>query len=114
MQFIYTFAEQIFHVHMKDAWWGHSDGSVGVFGGHTQFGDPSRFWDFRSIGHGDINFEEIMVALNDIGYAGPLSDEWEDKRMERVFGATEACARIKAMNFAPSSINFDAAFKKKD
>ena len=58
---------------MKDAWWGHGDGTVGVFGGHTTFADPRRYWDFRSLGHGDINFEEIIVALNDIGYQGPLS-----------------------------------------
>jgi len=53
---------------MKDVWWGHGDGTVGVFGGHTTFADPRRYWDFRSLGHGDINFEEIIVALNDVGY----------------------------------------------
>ena len=42
------FADRIFHVHMKDAWWGHGDGTVGVFGGHTTFGDARRYWDFRS------------------------------------------------------------------
>jgi hypothetical protein len=30
------------------------------------------------------------VALNDVGYRGPLSVEWEDIRMDRVHGATEA------------------------
>ena len=65
-------------------------GSVGVFGGHVNFGDPRRFWDFRSLGHGDIKFEDIIVALNDVGYRGPLSVEWEDIRMDRVHGATEA------------------------
>ena len=54
------------HVHMKDVWWGHGDGTVGVFGGHTSFGEASRYWDFRSLGHGDIQFEDIIVALNDI------------------------------------------------
>ena len=72
VKFIRTFGSRIFHAHMKDAWWGHGDGTVGVFGGHTEFADPRRYWDFRSIGHGDINFEEIIVALNDIGYQGPL------------------------------------------
>ena len=73
VKFIRTFKDRIFHVHMKDAWWGHGDGTVGVFGGHVSFADPRRFWDFRSLGHGDVNFEEIIVALNDIGYQGPLS-----------------------------------------
>ncbi len=83
MKFIRHFADRIYHVHMKDAWWGHGDGTVGVFGGHTDFADPRRYWDFRSLGHGDIDFEEIIVALNDIGYTGPLSVEWEDSRMDR-------------------------------
>jgi sugar phosphate isomerase/epimerase len=78
VRFIRDFGERIFHVHMKDAWWGHGDGTVGVFGGHTDFGHPSRYWDFRSVGRGDIDFEEIIVALNDVAYAGPLSIEWED------------------------------------
>ena len=37
-----------------------------------------------------VDFEQIIVALNDIGYNGPLSVEWEDGRMDRVHGATES------------------------
>ena len=113
VKFARTFARRIFHVHMKDVWWGHGDGSIGVFGGHIDFGDPRRYWDFRSLGHGDINFEEIMVALNDIGYAGPLSVEWEDSRMDREYGAAEACAFVKKLNFKASGGAFDAAFEHK-
>jgi sugar phosphate isomerase/epimerase len=112
VKFIRTFGSRIFHAHMKDAWWGHGDGTVGVFGGHTEFADPRRYWDFRSIGHGDINFEEIIVALNDIGYQGPLSIEWEDSRMDREHGAEEACKFIKNADFKPSQIAFDAQFDK--
>jgi sugar phosphate isomerase/epimerase len=112
VRFIRTFGKKIFHAHMKDAWWGHGDGTVGVFGGHTEFADPRRYWDFRSIGHGDINFEEIIVALNDIGYKGPLSIEWEDSRMDREHGAQEACEFIKMADFKPSQVAFDAAFDK--
>lgn len=110
VDFIRRFADRIFHVHMKDAWWGHGDGSVGVFGGHTEFADPRRYWDFRSVGRGDINFEDIIVALNDIGYTGPLSVEWEDSRMERCHGAEEACSFVKKIDFPSSSIAFDAQF----
>jgi len=110
VKFIRQFASRIYHVHMKDAWWGHSNGDAGVFGGHTTFGDPRRYWDFRSLGHGDINFEEIIVALNDIGYAGPLSVEWEDGRMDREYGATEAAAFVRDMDFPTSGFVFDAQF----
>ena len=113
VKFLRTFADRIFHVHMKDAWWGHGDGSVGVFGGHTEFADPRRYWDFRSLGHGDIKFEDIIVALNDIGHNGPLSVEWEDSRMDREHGATEAAAFVKRVDFKPSNVAFDAAFDHK-
>jgi sugar phosphate isomerase/epimerase len=113
VKFIREFGSRIFHAHMKDVWWGHGDGTVGVFGGHTDFTDPRRFWDFRSLGHGDINFEEIIVALNDVGYRGPLSVEWEDGRMDRVHGATESCAFVRKLDFAPNRAAFDAAFSKK-
>ncbi len=112
VKFIRSFPERIYHVHMKDVWFGHGDGTVGVFGGHTTFADPRRYWDFRSLGHGDVNFEEIIVALNDIGYAGPLSVEWEDSRMDREHGATEAAAFVKKVNFTPSQIAFDAQFDR--
>jgi sugar phosphate isomerase/epimerase len=108
--FLRRFADRIVHAHMKDAWWGRGDGSVGVFGGHTTFGDARRYWDFRSVGRGDVDFEEIIVALNDIGYAGPLSVEWEDARMDRVHGASESAAFCKNLDFAPSATAFDAAF----
>jgi sugar phosphate isomerase/epimerase len=112
IKFLRTFAPRIFHVHMKDVWFGHGDGSVGVFGGHTSFTDPRRFWDFRSLGHGDVNFEEIIVALNEINYTGPLSVEWEDGRMNRDHGAAEACAFVKKLDFAPSGIAFDGQFDR--
>lgn len=112
VKFLRTFSDRIYHVHMKDVWWGHGDGTVGVFGGHTAFGDPRRYWDFRSLGHGDIRFEDIIVALNDINYNGPLSIEWEDMRMDRFHGAREACAFTKRLDYPRSRIAFDAAFDK--
>lgn len=114
VKFIREFADRIYHAHIKDAWWGHGNGDAGVFGGHTDFGDVRRYWDFRSPGHGDINFEEVIVALNDIGYQGPLSVEWEDIRMDRVHGGTEAAAFVRKLDFPPSTVAFDAAFDKRN
>ena len=112
VKFIRTFGPRIFHVHMKDAWFDRGDGTVGVFGGMTTFADPARYWDFRSLGHGDVNFEDVIVALNDVRYAGPLSVEWEDSRMDRDHGATEAAAFVKRVDFPPSQIAFDAQFDR--
>ncbi len=110
--FVRRFGERIFHVHMKDVWWGKGDGSVGVFGGHTTFGDARRYWDFRSVGRGDVDFEQIIVALNDAGYGGPLSIEWEDSRMDREHGATESAAFVKALDFVRPAGAFDSAFER--
>ena len=52
------------------------------------------------------------MALNDIGYNGPLSVEWEDSRMDRVHGATESAAFLRHLDFKPSNVAFDAAFEK--
>tara|TARA_Y100000814_G_scaffold150556_1_gene109652 strand:- start:3297 stop:4217 length:921 start_codon:yes stop_codon:yes gene_type:complete len=112
VKFLRTFSDRIYHAHMKDVWWGRGDGTAGVFGGHTSFGDARRFWDFRSVGRGDIDFEEVIVALNDINYQGPLSVEWEDSRMDRVHGATESAAFLRELDFEPSDIAFDAAFEE--
>lgn len=110
VEFIRTFRDRIYHVHMKDVWWSERSTRAGVFGGHVNFGHPDRFWDFRSLGRGSIDFEEIMRALNEIGYQGPLSIEWEDSGMDREHGAEEACAFTKGVDFPPSDVAFDAAF----
>ena len=53
-----------------------------------------------------------MVALNDIGYQGPLSVEWEDSRMDRLHGAREALEFVRRLDFKPSAIAFDGNFGK--
>jgi sugar phosphate isomerase/epimerase len=111
--FLRKFGPRIFHVHMKDVWWSSVPTEAGVFGGHTNFNDPRRFWDFRSLGRGKIDFEAIIRALNEIGYKGPLSVEWEDGGMDREHGAAEAAAFLRKLDFTPSLAAFDAAFARK-
>jgi len=112
IEFIYRFAKKIFHVHMKDVGWSPFPTEAGVFGGHTSFGDRRRFWDFRSLGRGNIEFEEIIRALNRIQYTGPLSVEWEDSGMDREEGAKESCDFVRSIDFKPSDVAFDAAFEE--
>ena len=76
------------------------------------FGEAGRGWDFRSLGRGGVDFEEIIRALNRIGYQGPLSVEWEDSGMDREHGAREAAEFVRKVDFAPSQVAFDAAFEK--
>ncbi len=109
VRFLQEFNDRIYHVHMKDSA-RQLDGRTGILGSHLSFGHPDRGWDFRSLGHGGVDFEEIIRTLNHIGYTGPLSIEWEDSGMERERGATEACEFTKRVDFAPSNLAFDAAF----
>lgn len=108
--FIREFARKIYHVHMKDA--GLSlDGRAGILGSHLPFGDRRRGWNFRSLGHGDVDFEEIIRELNAAEYGGPLSVEWEDNGIDREFGAKESLEFVRAINFAPSAVAFDKEMK---
>jgi sugar phosphate isomerase/epimerase len=110
IDFIDTFATRIFHAHIKDVYWPEKPTKAGVFGGHLEFGDNRRKWNFCSPGRGKVNFEEIIRAFNRIGYSGPLSIEWEDSGMDRLHGAKEAYNFIKNKDFKPSLHAFDAAF----
>ena len=112
VEFIRAFPDRIYHMHVKDAI-NTLNGTSGILASHLNFGDPRRGWDFRSPGRGGVNFEAIIRALNEIGYGGPLSVEWEDSGMDREFGAREACEFVKGMNFTPSQVKFDAAFAEK-
>ncbi|MDA8633165.1 sugar phosphate isomerase/epimerase [Verrucomicrobiales bacterium] len=110
VEFIYRFSDRINHVHMKDVSWSDHPVDAGVFGGHVDFHDRKRFWDFKSVGRGNINFEKIIRALNDIEYKGPLSVEWEDGAMDREAGASESAEFVKKVDFPASNIVFDAQF----
>ena len=109
VKFIRAFPDRIYHVHMKDAKV-TLDGTSGILSSCLDFGQPGRGWDFRSLGRGQVNFEEIIRALNEIGYDGPLSVEWEDAAMDREAGAQEAVDFVKEIDFPSSSRGFDDAF----
>jgi sugar phosphate isomerase/epimerase len=109
VEFIRSFPDRIYHVHMKDAST-TLNGRTGINASHLPFGDPRRGWDFRSVGRGGVRFEEIIRALNAVAYSGPLSVEWEDSGMDREHGARESCQFCKNVDFQPSNLAFDAAF----
>jgi sugar phosphate isomerase/epimerase len=108
-KFIDAFPDRIYHVHVKDAKV-NLDNTRSILGSHLNFGDPRRGWDFVSPGHGDLNIDSMIRALNRANYNGPLSVEWEDSGMDREFGATEAVAWVKKNDFTASNVAFDAAF----
>lgn len=111
--FVEEFADRIYHVHVKDSR-KRLDGRRSILGSHLNFGEAERGWDFVSPGHGDVDFEQLFRALNRIGYAGPLSIEWEDSGMEREWGAQDALAFVRRTDFTPSQVAFDAAMQRSE
>jgi sugar phosphate isomerase/epimerase len=107
--FLWDFRDRIYHVDCKDTR-RRFDGRNGRLGSHLPWGDPRRGWDFVSTGHGDVPWEDCFRVLGRIGYAGPISVEWEDAGMDRLRGAAEAVEFVRGLNFDPPTASFDAAF----
>jgi sugar phosphate isomerase/epimerase len=110
VMFLWDFRDRIYHVDCKDAKLRTGNGRRGVLGSHLPWADPRRGWDFVSTGHGDVPWEDCFRMLNTIGYAGPISVEWEDAGMDRLVGAPEALEFVRTLAFDPPAAAFDAAF----
>jgi sugar phosphate isomerase/epimerase len=112
--FITDFKDRIYHVDCKDTRLRVPNGRYGILGSHLPWGDPSRGWDFVSTGHGDVPWEDSFRALRSIGYAGPISVEWEDAGMDRLHGAAEAVGFVRSLLWDVPTASFDAAFSNQD
>jgi sugar phosphate isomerase/epimerase len=102
VEFLRKFGDRIYHVHIKDAQL-TLDGRAGVLAGYWPSGDRRAGWQFRSPGHGGIDWEAIIRTLNAIGYDGPLAIDWHDPGMDREYGAADACRFVKGLDFDPPS-----------
>jgi sugar phosphate isomerase/epimerase len=112
--FIVDFADRIYHVDCKDTRLRPQTGRAGILGSHLPWGDPRRGWDFVSVGHGDVPWEDAFRALRSAGYDGPISIEWEDAGMARLYGAEEAVGFVRSLLWDLPADPFDAAFGSND
>lgn len=112
--FISDFANRIYHVDCKDTRLRPANGRSGVLGSHLPWGNPRRAWDFVSTGHGDVPWEDSFRALRSIGYAGPISIEWEDAGMDRLVGAPAAVEFVRSLLWKTPESSFDSAFSNQD
>jgi len=110
IEFVRRFADRIYHVHVKDSAL-TLNGRSGVLNSYLSSGDSRRGWQFRCPGRGGIDWEGVIRALNEAGYAGPLSVEFHDAGMDREFGAREACEFVKRLDFDPVTPPSRSAFK---
>lgn len=101
VEFLRRFPDRIFHVHIKDLAM-TLNGRTGILNAYQPYGDARRGWEFRSPGHGGIDWESVIRTLNAIHYEGPLSIEWSDAGMDRDTGAEEACKFVKRLDFPPA------------
>lgn len=107
VEFVRRFGERIYHVHVKDAAL-TLNGRSGVLNSYLPAGHRDRGWHFRSPGHGGIDWEGVVRALNDVGYDGPLAVDWNDPGMDRDYGAEDACKFVQRLCFDPAPRDHDA------
>lgn len=100
IEFVRRFADRIYHVHVKDALL-TLDGRSGILAGYWPSGDPRAGWQFRSPGHGGIDWPNLLRALHEIGYTGPLSVDWHDPGMDRDYGAADAVRFLQSIEIEP-------------
>ena len=98
VEFLHRFSDRIFHLHARDVAL-TLNGRSGVLNSYLPVGDPRRGWDYRSPGHGGVDWEGIIRALNYIGYDGAISVDWKDAGMSRDYGAEDACRFLKRLDF---------------
>jgi sugar phosphate isomerase/epimerase len=99
-EFLRNFPDRVYHVHVKDAAL-KLNGRAGLLANYFPAGDGRRGWEFRSPGHGGVDWESVIRGLNAIGYAGPLAVAWSDPGMGRDYGAQDACQFVKRLDFEP-------------
>ena len=110
VEFVRRFPDRIFHVHVKDCAL-TLNGRAGLLCSYLPYGDARRGWQPRSPGHGGLDWEAIIRALNDIGYDGALTVEFKDAGMNREYGAEEACRFVKRLDFEPPAREGGPAFR---
>ena len=77
IQPIYDFKEKIFHAHVKDIKiYEDKLNRVGIMAVPLDYCSP------KLPGFGDVNWEKYFAALKDVGYAGHVAVEVEDKAFE--------------------------------
>ena len=101
VEFIRKFPDRIFHVHVRDIALS-LNGRGGLLNSYLPVGDARRGWNSRSPGHGGIDWESLIRALNEIGYSGAFAVDWKDPGMNRDYGAEEAAKFVKRLDFEPA------------
>jgi sugar phosphate isomerase/epimerase len=88
---LYEFGERIFHVHAKDVRVDrHRLDDVGILAAPLQYHTP------KLPGLGDVPWGRFFSVLSDVGYAGPVCVEVEDRSFEKTLETRKAALRQSA------------------
>ncbi len=107
--FLTDYADRIYHCHIKDTKT-HFDGRNGRLSSHLPWNHPHRGWTFVSAGLGDADIDGYLRTLDQIGYTGPVSIEWEDSGMDRLNGAPLALKYAREHVYDLPEAAFDSHF----
>ena len=98
VEFIFDFADRIYHVDCKDTKVRTGDGRRGRLAS-TCPGPTCAAAGTSSPPATATPWEDGFRVLNSIGYDGPISIEWEDAGMDRLVGAPEALEFVRRLAF---------------
>ena len=113
VEFIRTFPDRIFHVHMKDAIV-TLNGRSGILASHLNFGDPRRGWDFRSLGRGGVEFRGDHPRPERRRLRRPVVGRMGRQRHGPRARREGGLEFVRKLDFEPSRVAFDAAFDKEE
>jgi len=100
-EFLRTHADRIGHVLIQDAAITLT-GRSSLLGSLLPPADPRRGWSIRAPGQGNVDWPSILRTLHHIHYDGPLTVAYQDADIDRDYGAAEACAFIRRLDFEPA------------
>ncbi len=108
--FITDFADRIYHVDCKDTRMRVGGGRNGRPLLAPALGRPAPRLGLRLRRPRRRAVGGLLPRARRVGYAGPISVEWEDAGMDRLHGAPEALEYLRRFDYEPPTASFDAAF----
>lgn len=113
VQFVREFGPHIFCAHVKGVKVEREHTRGGRLGGHRDMGHPTNGWQFVTAGTArDANcLEEFFITLDEAGFDGAVSIEWEDNKAQQLAGAKAALVNCQRANLPPSRMAHDATLK---
>lgn len=109
VEFVREFAADIFCAHVKGVKVQRGYSRGGLLGGHQPMGHYTNGWQFVTAGtaRDANNLDEFFITLNEIGFSGAVSIEWEDNKAEQHAGAKTALTNCHRADLPPSGMRHD-------